>query len=1500
MRASSPNTKGFGTPHTDSNRKDKRYGKRFRKDIEQTAGGSTQSTSQGICPKDRKRLRRGLSEASGGSENLPVHLQTGQEYNPESHPSITGVSATKNQLQKLGYLPGDEVWVKVNNVQPYKCKVTPDWGLQATKCINPIVDGNPLRHPDGNKVWKESDKCYSDGLGLFQSLAHKGKQIFIIPNHTSGTRIADVKKINCVFGETDGQSIRHQWGKLKWLALATGLVPSIVIYSGGKSLHFYYSLTEDIAPANWQRLQRKLILLFRSDPAIGNPNREMRLAGVSRGGKEVSLEFSSDHAYSANEFERCLDSLGYFPHGLGNERWLKARKLLKDKASGKKIRKLLAKTDEKLFPKPQINPQPRKFHYSGDTIPLEVCLTRDDKELISSGVSQGTTGRNPQGFKLAVNLVATARRLDELGIRHTNNGYQLLEEYCHRCNPPLPDREIQSLWRQADRGNPKASLTDEVILKRVSYWQWEQLPESKKQTRRKSKTTTNSNQSAQGDDSWKKYLKPIPELPNIGFHVRRKTKDELLLNFPSLETEHGQEWLQLRKFTPDHTINQQYFDWEPPKPGEGLAIRSGLGTGKSHWVNQKYLANPEDGAVIGGYRNVLLEQFCSNGHKLNGRHWNQIQADLKTNNELVLLADPQSRIAGAVDSWSYFCPHHFDAKKITFDEIESVAKHLHHSRTAVSYQREVVKQRVIDSLQNGDSFAILDGNLTDCTVEYFQKLSGRKITKVQNTYTGNRGKIYLYDGSSRHRQAQEGDVELGFASKVGEWFEFDEKGDDFSKLHNIMMELPPDVPIIIVSDSQSKCEAWDSKLSKKGRKIFRLDSTTSNTDLGKEFLRDPKAFILKYGINTVILSPSAESGVSIDMKKISDAEITETIETIESTMPRFFKYEFAFFCGVATTDTQVQFLGRNRDPETIKFVYCQNHSSLHKKIGFENLTSGQLQQAFAEYTLDCSKVSLTGLSDNEKLSLLHNVAMELAKKSLDAHYEFECRIFSKENFERKYPRLCLEYALRDSGWDVVTVRGREDDLSDLRKEQEEIQFKEAERTYVVETLSDSEADKVARKYDKTPDERRQVTKSRLLSRLPGFEDKTIQEQRKLSPAKAMEIASNHKIYEIDGVKAEEDGFAEKLKEVQKLAVQQQVETQEASTQQSTVDNTEQVRCDHTLENEGVKQAESQSKEGFDPVTQPPDISNKTSGVVSHPIKVTFEKPAFDPEFIHTVKNKDRNLISRIESQFLLLNPEAAKVLQQQRWYKKLSIFTDPEEPDCKKKIHLATYRSKWLQIYTLLEMGIGWFLNPENSWHKESPEVLEFWEKGKDSKRQRNIGVSAQGADPCQYLGKVLDKFGLKTECKRKKINGEVVRFYSLKEAKPLHQAIFESVAERINTKISEFVFDWKSVVENWGVSQAESQSIQSFEVVTQQTDISNKSSSDVSPQNQQTGLPKPEVQCTNKNEEISKTEFERLRRISEESEEKGHIFRSMLMGVKRITRLLYDQIMTEFAFASF
>ncbi len=824
----------------------------------------------------------------------------------------------------------------------------------------------------------------------------------------------------------------------------------------------------------------------------------------------------------------------------------------------------------------------------------------------------------------------------------------------------------------------------------------------------------------------KRYIKPIQELPKVGFHVIRRSQDELLATFDALNTKRGKEWLKLREFTPDVTIDSQYFDYDF-KPGENLAIKSGLGTGKSYFTNAKWLANSDEGAVLGGYRNCLNEQFCANGEKLNGRYWHQIQQDLKGGKDLSLIADPQSRIAGAVDSWIYFSSHHFDEKKVIFDEAESVAKHLNQSNTAVSFYREIVKQRVSDALTNSAANLIADGNLRDFTVEYFEKLSGgKKFTKILNTYTGNRGKIYLYNGSSRKRKATEEDVKNGLAIKVDEWISFDHKLDDYSKLHRVMLDLPIDIPLLITSDSQKKCEAWDRELSDKGRKVFRLDSTTSTSDLGRLFLTDPKSFILSERIDTVILSPSAESGISIELA-----------DELKREIPGYFKYEFAFFFGVSVTDIQTQFLGRNRDPYTHKFVYAQTHSLPTTRQITDEENSQDIFSMWAETMKDCASLSLEGLEEGEILK----IALEKIKAQLlDPHTQYESKLLLKESFEQKYPRLCLEYALRESGWEVLTVESREDDLSDLRAVEQEIALEKATAVFSAEDITPTEADKLATKLNKTPQERNQITKSRLISRLPGIEQKIITEEKV--------------VQSLEQFKKIQESELEKVTKVEDLSYQQ--------------------------------------------------WQDSSQDIPEGGLRVTVEKPAFNPDFVNKVLHQDRAFVSRIESQFLLRNPEICKLIQQYKWHKKLDLLTDPDSVSFG-GLPMSRYRSRWLEINTLYQMGIDFFLKPESSWHNESPQALSFWEKGKIPRNARNIGVRHED-DPCTYIGKVLKKFGLKTQELNQKTRPDGTRYreYSIREIDPLSQAVYECLEQRIKSQVLEFNFDWKKIVKNFGFKMAE------------------------------------------------------------------------------------------------
>ena len=824
----------------------------------------------------------------------------------------------------------------------------------------------------------------------------------------------------------------------------------------------------------------------------------------------------------------------------------------------------------------------------------------------------------------------------------------------------------------------------------------------------------------------KRYIKLIEELPQIGFHIIRNSQDELLERFDALKTKRGQEWLQLRKFTPDVIINSQYFDYDF-KPGENLAINSGLGTGKSFFTNAKWLANPDEGAVLGGYRNCLNEQFCANGVKLNGRPWYQIQVDLKNSQDGVLISDPQSRIAGAVDSWVYFSSHHFDGKKVIFDEVESVAKHLNQSNTAVSFYREIIKQRTSDALTNSTANLIADGNLRDFTVEYYEKLSGgRKFTKILNTFTGNRGKVYLYNGSSREREATEEDVKNGLAIKVNDRISFDHKPDDFSKLHRAMVDLPIDIPLLVLADSQKKCEAWDKELSAKGRKVFRLDSTTSTSDLGRLFLTDPKSFILSEKIDTVILSPSAESGISIELP-----------DELRRQIPGYFKYEFAFFFGVSTTDTQTQFLGRNRDPYANKFVYVQTHSMPITRQITDEENSQDLFSRWFETMKDCASLSLQGLEEGE----IFKIAVEKMKAQLlDPHTQYESKLLLKESFERKYPRHCLEYALRELEWEVLTVESREDDLSDLRATEQEIAEQKAIGVFSAEEITSTEADRLAPKMNKSPEERNQITKSRLLSRLPGI-------------------------------------------------------TQKVITVEKVVKDEQQFRQIEESELEKVVKVENLSY---------PEWQNSSQEIPSSGVKITVEKSAFDPDFVNKVLYQDRAFLSRVERQFLLRNPELCRLIQQHKWHKKLDLLTDPDS-DSFGGLPMSRYHSKWLEIHTLYQMGIAFFQDPQNIWHNESPEAISFWEQGKIPRNARNIGVKHED-DPCSYIGKVLKKYGSRTQEHKQKTRPDGTRYreYSIRETDPLSQVVYECLDERIKNQVSEFNFDWKKIVKNSSLKTAE------------------------------------------------------------------------------------------------
>lgn len=104
-----------------------------------------------------------------------------------------------------------------------------------------------------------------------------------------------------------------------------------------------------------------------------------------------------------------------------------------------------------------------------DPIPLIQCLSREHRERVLSGISQG--GRNSAGAKLARDLIGTETRLQYLGIPCTDTARGLFDDYCDRCNPSINNRERETIWRSAQKDNPTPCLDDDKLENCYKAWQ---------------------------------------------------------------------------------------------------------------------------------------------------------------------------------------------------------------------------------------------------------------------------------------------------------------------------------------------------------------------------------------------------------------------------------------------------------------------------------------------------------------------------------------------------------------------------------------------------------------------------------------------------------------------------------------------------------------------------------------------------------------------------------------------------------------------------------------------------------------------------------------------------------------------------------------------------------------------------------------------------------------------------------------------------------------------
>ena len=126
-----------------------------------------------------------------------------------------------------------------------------------------------------------------------------------------GVTDADITGVPALFVEWDDMPLEWQANAWQTLGLPE---PSVMVASGGKSLHCYWVLNEPLEPVEWRRITARLIAYCKSDSSCSNPSRVMRLPGFAyidkKTGKPTGtiaeILHESGKRYSAAEIEACL------------------------------------------------------------------------------------------------------------------------------------------------------------------------------------------------------------------------------------------------------------------------------------------------------------------------------------------------------------------------------------------------------------------------------------------------------------------------------------------------------------------------------------------------------------------------------------------------------------------------------------------------------------------------------------------------------------------------------------------------------------------------------------------------------------------------------------------------------------------------------------------------------------------------------------------------------------------------------------------------------------------------------------------------------------------------------------------------------------------------------------------------------------------------------------------------------------------------------------------
>ena len=515
--------------------------------------------------------------------------------------------------------------------------------------------------------------------------------------------------------------------------------------------------------------------------------------------------------------------------------------------------------------------------------------------------------------------------------------------------------------------------------------------------------------------------------------AERKSADDLKKFFTL-----SASWRKSREFTATYEVEMKDFafpSWIKFKQVI-VSVRSGLGSNKTGAV-LALIKRLGMGAIIVGYRNNLLHQTCARGDEF-GLGFYHISED----GAHQMIADDFANLALCLDSIKYV-DGYFGGKILVLDETCSVLLHALGAGTLRNEQARAIHM-LTKAIREAECVILLDGNLADIHTDFISKLCPEKQPiKIENTQKIAPHNITFVVGFDIEKEEIRKNDRTGLMRKIT-----DESCVPF-----------------IATDSKKYAIVIDKILKDSCKRGYALHGDSVAEDWAKEFLKDPNAFIEKHKPDYIIISPTAESGVSI-------------------TINEYFTHKFSFFFGVLGTNSQHQMMFRLRDNTIPHYVSCPEVSGIRDRSTPQTYIAENLTKILEERILQSAK------NAGERAVEYYGKALV---RQYDDWWELSCELTTLDNFEMNNLKWCLMHALEEAGHNVSEIVLLKDDEMDFRAKEARkfVNQKEAKELFVSDIFPDTETVNKAKKKNPNLQVRRKIDKTFLLDRLPQIEESEV-------------------------------------------------------------------------------------------------------------------------------------------------------------------------------------------------------------------------------------------------------------------------------------------------------------------------------------------------------------------------------------------------------------------------